>query len=171
MGQDEGQMGFIDALHAGVETIVTPQGYHLDACNGISYSFNTYDELLKVFNEIKQKREKLINAVSTWNWYDYARKHADIWNYLISKEKGTKETFKASVESIDGLNSVMEFDQNRVRHTNYSKRIIKRGNLIAGDIKHKYHIYKITFKTIIRKYGFWGTLKAGLYKIFRIKHE
>jgi len=30
VGKDEGQMGFIDALAAGIPTIVTPQGFHLD---------------------------------------------------------------------------------------------------------------------------------------------
>jgi len=54
-GQDEGQMGFIDALYAGVPTIVTPQGYHLDAPNGIVHPFESYQDLLAVFIEIRLK--------------------------------------------------------------------------------------------------------------------
>lgn len=34
MGLDEGSMGFLDALAAGVPTIVTPQGFHLDIPHG-----------------------------------------------------------------------------------------------------------------------------------------
>ena len=104
-GQDEGQMGFIDALAAGVETIVTPQGYHLDAKDGISYSFTTYDELLSIFNRITMQRMHLIDSVATWNWEDYTIKHIEIWNYLISKRNGSKY-FKPEIHYNDGLNSV-----------------------------------------------------------------
>ncbi len=43
-GHDEGSMGFVDAIASGVETIVTPQGYHLDVEDGITHPIDTLDE-------------------------------------------------------------------------------------------------------------------------------
>ena len=40
-GFDEGAMGYLDALAAGVKTICTPQGYHLDTRCGLTYPCNT----------------------------------------------------------------------------------------------------------------------------------
>ena len=86
MGQDEGSMGFIDALAAGVPTIVTPQGYHLDVIDGISYSFNEIDEMVNVFQEIAGLKKKRVQSVSTWTWADYARKHLLIWQYVLARK-------------------------------------------------------------------------------------
>ena len=52
MGMDEGAIGFIDALAAGVPTIATPQGYHLEAVGGLTHPFTTFEELLAVFASI-----------------------------------------------------------------------------------------------------------------------
>jgi hypothetical protein len=87
LGKDEGQMGFIDALAAGVKTIVTPQGYHLDAVGGITYPVNNFDEVLNAFNTISSQRHQLINSVSDWTWQEYAKKHTEIWASLLSKEQ------------------------------------------------------------------------------------
>ena len=43
-GQDKSSMGFIDAVSAGIPTIVTPQGFHLDAAAGITYAFSRMEE-------------------------------------------------------------------------------------------------------------------------------
>ena len=56
-GMDEGSMGFLDALAAGVQTIVTPQGFHLDAKGGITYSGETVSDFVEIFNEIGEKNE------------------------------------------------------------------------------------------------------------------
>lgn len=82
---DEGSMGFIDALAAGVKTIVTPQGYHLDAVDGISYSINNYKEIIETLGMIALERNKLINSVALWTWEIYAKKHLEIWQYLLGK--------------------------------------------------------------------------------------
>jgi hypothetical protein len=99
MGQDEGSMGFIDALAAGVKTIVTPQGFHLDAENGITHAFNTLSELVHVFDSIAGERLKLTNAVVAWTWSDYAKKHLEIWNFMKNPNRHYKGSYK------DGLNS------------------------------------------------------------------
>jgi hypothetical protein len=89
LGQDEGSMGFVDALCAGVATIVTPQGFHLDASDGIAYSFNDLEELVNVFNEISEHKNRLPQAVEAWTWPEYARKHLAIWDYLLRKKNST----------------------------------------------------------------------------------
>jgi hypothetical protein len=87
MGLDEGQMGFLDALSAGVKTIVTPQGYHLDAKNGITHPFTSFDELVEVFNSISNERMQLTNSVAKWSWSEYAQRHLEIWNFLLGNTK------------------------------------------------------------------------------------
>jgi hypothetical protein len=81
---DEGSMGYVDALAAGVKTIVTPQGYHLDADGGITYAVNDKEDVIAALEEIAREKRKIAGAVSNWLWSDYARKHVDIWQYLIS---------------------------------------------------------------------------------------
>jgi len=84
MGMDEGQMGFLDAAAAGVKTIVTEQGYHIDAIGGISYPFVDYDGLLKAFSKIQGDRLSIINSVKYWTWNYYCDKHLQVWNYLLN---------------------------------------------------------------------------------------
>jgi hypothetical protein len=99
-GQDEGSMGFIDALASGVKTVVTPQGFHLDAPGGISHPFNTAEELLAIFEKISAERRNLINAVSTWTWADYAIKHLEIWKYITDQ-------LEIHSSYSDGVNSLL----------------------------------------------------------------
>lgn len=86
MGQDEGSMGFVDALAAGIPTIVTPQGYHLDVKDGITYPFNEIDELIAIFQEIASVKRSRVQSVSTWTWAEYARKHLLIWEYVLARK-------------------------------------------------------------------------------------
>src|SRR5262245_66043381 len=57
LGLDEGSMGFLDALAAGVATIVTPQGFHRDAPGGITHSFTDLAELRKIFHDIVAEKK------------------------------------------------------------------------------------------------------------------
>ena len=101
MGMDEGQMGFIDALAAGIKTIVTAQGYHLDAPGGIVHPFTSYEEFENIFLCLQEEKEKLVMSVSTWNWADYAKKHVEIWRYLLTGKA-------AQSKYTDGLNSLLD---------------------------------------------------------------
>lgn len=103
-GQDEGSMGFIDALAAGVKTIVTPQGYHLDAPGGIVHAFNELDELLEIFKKIELEKKALENAVGFWTWKDYALKHVEVWNYLLNNNRNQQAVVS---RYNDGLNSML----------------------------------------------------------------
>jgi len=87
-GEDEGSMGFVDALAAGIPTIVTPQGYHLDAKDGITHAFSTDDQLAAVFHEIAAERQARVDAVGSWTWAEYARKHLSLWQWIVAKNKG-----------------------------------------------------------------------------------
>lgn len=98
-GMDEGQMGFVDAAAAGVRTIVTAQGYHLDAIHGISYPYTEYEQLESILLEIQEERSNLVNSVEDWTWLDYAKKHVEIWDYLLTG-KHVQSNYK------DGLNSL-----------------------------------------------------------------
>jgi hypothetical protein len=83
MGWDEGSMGTLDALAAGVKTIVTPQGFHLDLPGGITHPFHDAGELTEVFRSIAADRQQRIDSVRDLTWSDYARKHAVVWRALL----------------------------------------------------------------------------------------
>jgi hypothetical protein len=84
LSTDEGSMGFVDALAAGIPTIATPQGFHLDAAGGLTHPFTTFRELVEVFGRIAESRRKLAASVANWTWGEYARKHCEVWEYLRS---------------------------------------------------------------------------------------
>jgi hypothetical protein len=87
-GEDEGSMGFVDALAAGIPTIVTPQGYHLDAPGGITHAFSTIDQLVDIFRAIPEQRNARIRAVESWTWREYARKHLSLWRWVLARNQG-----------------------------------------------------------------------------------
>lgn len=86
-GFDEGSMGFLDALRAGVETIVTPQGYHLDIPNGITYPCRTIGDFKDTLLQLQAKRQKMVSSVENWTWGNFVNKHLEVWNYLIGNEE------------------------------------------------------------------------------------
>jgi hypothetical protein len=102
-GLDEGSMGFIDALAAGVKTVVTPQGYHLDPPNGIVHAFTEQKELIAIFKKIEQEKKSLQDSVSHWTWKDYAIKHFELWKFLLDPLAGNEN--KQS-KYTDGINSM-----------------------------------------------------------------
>ena len=82
-GLDEGSMGFLDALAAGVPTIVTPQGFHLDVPGGISHPFTEVDELVGVFRAVAEEADRRTRSVKDLTWGRYARQHAAIWCAIL----------------------------------------------------------------------------------------
>jgi hypothetical protein len=84
-GLDEGSLGTLDALSAGVKTIVTRQGFHLDIPNGITHGFWDYDELKAIFEEIVLERRERIQFARCLTWTRYAHRHLDIWSSLIER--------------------------------------------------------------------------------------
>jgi len=77
-GQDEGSMAILDAAQAGLKTISTPQGFHLDI--GLDYEFNTQEELEDIFRGLNH------NPVERWGWEPYVKAHLTLWEKLCSKK-------------------------------------------------------------------------------------
>ncbi len=108
-GFDEGAMGFLDALAAGVKTIVTPQGYHLDVNPGPTYTCNTIDDFVNVFNKISGEKKIISQAVKEWTWERFTQKHLELWRYMT----GTitmKELHMNQNEYLDGVFSLLLSD-------------------------------------------------------------
>lgn len=112
MGFDEGTMGYLDALAAGVGTIVTPQGYHLDVDYPIDYPCNTVKQFRDAFLDLQRIKERKIAAVSQLTWENYVLKHLEIWDYLL-KRKSMKDLFAKQLCYEDGIYSVYPED-NRI---------------------------------------------------------
>jgi hypothetical protein len=151
MGMDEGQMGWIDALAAGVKTIVTAQGYHLDAPYGITHPFTTYEELEKILLDIQTEKANLVNAVATWNWVDYTKKHIEIWEYLLGKQN-IKNSYT------DGINSLFQMQKaDIVQNKDFEDKERKR--LRKGFVRLQYFFYKNKLKEIYITEGITGIIK------------
>lgn len=106
-GFDEGNMGYLDALAAGVETIVTPQGYHLDIRDGITYSGRVIQDFIDVLTKLQNKRKKRVQSVEDLTWGNYVDKHLAVWNYLRGVEDNVYEN-QHMYE--DGIFSVLRFE-------------------------------------------------------------
>lgn len=85
-GEDEGSMGFIDALSAGVPTIVTPQGFHLDVQDGIVYSVRTAGDIVNALESIAAKKRRLVSTVAGLTWKNYTLQHVGIWKHLLERK-------------------------------------------------------------------------------------
>lgn len=85
LGMDEGSLGTLDALAAGVATIVTPQGFHLDLPGGIAHPVVSADDLHGVFSQIALSRAQRIASVSDLSWARYAQRHADLWRAMLER--------------------------------------------------------------------------------------
>lgn len=126
LGCDEGSMGFVDALAAGVPTIATRQGFHVDAVGGLIHPFETDNDLYMVFAGIAEERNKLRDSVSRWTWSDYARKHMDVWKYLLTGALPLYLTDEDGVASLANSN---------FSSTSASKRLVTRLGFFAGSIR------------------------------------
>jgi hypothetical protein len=135
-GMDEGQMGVLDAHAAGVKTIVTAQGYHLDLSGAITHSFKTYEDLLKIFLNLQFEKKLLIESVSDLTWMDYTLKHVEIWNFLIHGKK-IESKYK------DGLNSI--FDLGKINYIS-SNILLSYYSLIKNKYFQKFYFFKKKFK-------------------------
>lgn len=83
LGRDEGSLGTLDALAAGVKTIVTPQGFHVDLPGGITHPVWSQEELEGVFREIGAEAARRAGAVARLTWRAYAEAHAIVWAAIL----------------------------------------------------------------------------------------
>jgi len=105
-GFDEGSMGYLDAVAAGIGTIVTPQGYHLDTECEITYPVSTIDEIVDALHDIEGKRAKNLRFIETWTWKNYALKHLEIWKYMLGAGD-LKDILSTRGWYTDGIYSLM----------------------------------------------------------------
>jgi len=83
LGLDEGSLGTLDALAAGVPTIITPQGFHNDIPHGITHGFLSEDDLLRIFTQIAAPYRARRDAVSGLTWGLYAQRHIALWDSIL----------------------------------------------------------------------------------------
>lgn len=74
-GNDEGSMGLLDAQNAGLKTIGTKQGFHIEM--GLDYYFTTQKQLNKIFERLTP-----VNKVKDWTWKKHTEDHLKLWNAL-----------------------------------------------------------------------------------------
>lgn len=108
-GFDEGAMGYLDALAAGVKTIATPQGYHLDTKCKVTFPCSTIDDFARTLQQIENEKKEIVESVKAWTWENYARKHLEIWHYL-TKTKPLSELYVRQNEYTDGIFSMLVSD-------------------------------------------------------------
>lgn len=84
LGRDEGSLGTLDALAAGVRTIVTPQGFHSDLPDGITHAVWDQDDLERIFRDIADDHERRLSSVAGLTWDAYAAKHAALWRGVVA---------------------------------------------------------------------------------------
>jgi hypothetical protein len=152
-GMDEGSMGLLDALAAGAETIVTPQGFHLDIEGAISHPFSTETELIKVFQGIAQKRQGRIDAVSRLTWNEYAHNHAILWRALLANREGT-------------INELLH-DKQASRTTPKQSRLAS----LVGDVKFYWNTRRSVCRHLFldsRKFKLRGKLSMVKKRLLRV---
>jgi hypothetical protein len=96
---DEGSMGFVDAVAAGVKTIVSPQGYHLDAPNAITHAVNNETDVISVLNDISKQRALYTSSVADWTWKQYAEKHLELWTELLSSNDSREKNVPTTIHN------------------------------------------------------------------------
>ncbi|MEZ5566178.1 MAG: hypothetical protein R3F24_11995 [Gammaproteobacteria bacterium] len=79
LGLDEGSMGTLDALSAGVKTIVTDQGFHRDLASDLTHRFITFDELLSIFLGLAAERAQLSARAASLGWERCAKDYVKVW--------------------------------------------------------------------------------------------
>lgn len=114
-GFDEGSMGYLDAVAAGIKTIVTPQGFHLDNNFPIDYPCRTVEEFRSAFMSIQDDIERRTRSVSSWTWENYTKKHITIWEYIL-KRKDLNTLYCDQLKYEDGIFS-MYLEDNRIPYS------------------------------------------------------
>lgn len=106
LGRDEGSLGTLDALAAGVKTIITPQGFHVDLPNGITHGIWSDADLRNVFENIASERQRRTDAVAGLSWSKYAEAHAIIWRAVAAGKQNSIESALNGFRKIDACSAI-----------------------------------------------------------------
>jgi hypothetical protein len=141
LGQDEGSLGTLDALAAGVKTIITPQGFHLDLKNGITHSISGLQSLINTFNNIRIEKAAIMDSVARLTWELYVERHIAVWQACIAKETanlqdrilriGDQETCANMVNSTLTCD-ILDTESRRI---NMRRRILGYGRILRRWMK------------------------------------
>ena len=134
-GLDEGSMGFLDALAAGVKTIATPVGYQADLSARITFKIRNFSDLENVFDTINSERKISAAAVAAWTWENYARKHLLLWDYLLDgRDKGFLERNRGQFpDGLATLNNKEPFLPKRL-----FRKVIFLKAIVANSLKRRF---------------------------------
>lgn len=127
-GFDEGSMGFLDAVAAGVGTIVTPQGYHVDTEYQITYPVRTIEEIVNALLDIQAKKEISLRFIESWTWKNYTLKHLEIWKYMLGVGE-LKDILSTRGWYIDGIYSLLVKDLDSFVSLKEKIKKVKDGDL------------------------------------------
>lgn len=139
MGMDEGSLGTLDALAAGIPTVITPQGFHLDIPNGITHSFVEFDQMRKIFEDLAKPRRDRVAAAARLTWVDHAQNHLRIWEAMLG---GQVQNLPRILNQEDGQGSplsVPSHDSLFTRVGNYAKL----GNRYRWNMLKRYYAPKV----------------------------
>lgn len=78
---DEGPMGMLDALRCGVQCILPPHGYCLEAAPH-SHFYRDIEELCYIFEAIKVAWWRHRWAIDDWTWEAYGALHQDLYRRI-----------------------------------------------------------------------------------------
>jgi hypothetical protein len=84
LGMDEGSLGTLDAVSAGVRTIVTAQGFHLSLPGGIDHPFTEYAQLREIFADLALQRRRRMGQLTAWTWDEFAAEHLAVWRAMLA---------------------------------------------------------------------------------------
>jgi hypothetical protein len=115
LGMDEGALGTLDALMAGVKTIVTSQGYHLDVNHGITHPIADLEDLYSVFKEIIKPIHQRRAGVSHLTWKYYAEQHILLWQTMIEGKSVSEAQIYPRVDSSVREKDLAKMDDVRKR--------------------------------------------------------
>jgi hypothetical protein len=87
LGMDEGSLGTLDAIAAGVKTIVTAQGFHRDLGAAVTHGFVTLAELRGVMEQLANERSTRLAAAADLTWDRFAARHLLIWKALVAGDR------------------------------------------------------------------------------------
>jgi hypothetical protein len=121
-GLDEGALGTLDALAAGIPTITTPQGFHADIPDGVTYPFWSYDELREVIELVVSTRRRRIAAVANLTWSEYAVRHIQVWQALLDGRKHELPQILGQ-EELDNVSQLRSYSSDTIiqRAQSYAK--------------------------------------------------
>jgi hypothetical protein len=127
LGLDEGSLGTLDALSAGVKTIITPQGFHLDMPGGITHPVLSSDDLEQVFRQIVDERNARISSIRDWTWKTYAERHIEIWTAMSKNQPLSPQQDKSPAPAVAMVEAMRALREQNMRQNSFSvRRVLSR---------------------------------------------